>query len=41
MPPLADVVRLVLGLHLTVTITIEDHSPNHGDARLIGLLPIC
>ncbi|MEQ4303889.1 hypothetical protein ABNF97_21330 [Plantactinospora sp. B6F1] len=34
-PPLADLVRLVLGLHLTVTITLTDHVRNTGDLRLI------
>ncbi|MBF9131863.1 hypothetical protein I0C86_23275 [Plantactinospora sp. S1510] len=34
-PPLADLVRLVLGLRLTVTITLVDHIRNAGDLRLI------
>ncbi|WP_422770956.1 hypothetical protein ACN28C_30615 [Plantactinospora sp. WMMC1484] len=34
-PPLADLVRLVLGLRLTVTITLVDHVRNAGDLRLI------
>ncbi|MEQ4302474.1 hypothetical protein ABNF97_13945 [Plantactinospora sp. B6F1] len=34
-PPLADLVRLVLGLRLTVTITLTDHVRNTGDLRLI------
>ncbi|MEQ4306249.1 hypothetical protein ABNF97_33530 [Plantactinospora sp. B6F1] len=32
-PPLADLVRLVLGLHLTITITLTDHIHNAGDPR--------
>ncbi|MFC6017548.1 hypothetical protein ACFP2T_15200 [Plantactinospora solaniradicis] len=34
-PPLADLVRLVLGLRLTVTITLTDHLNNAGDLRLV------
>ena len=30
-PGLADLVRLVLGLHLAVTVTLTDHRRNHGD----------
>jgi len=35
MPPLADLIRLVLGLRLAVTITLTDHTPNTGDPRLV------
>ncbi|MEO3748695.1 hypothetical protein [Plantactinospora sp. B5E13] len=34
-PPLADVVRLVLGLRLGITVTVVDHAPNAGDLRLV------
>ena len=34
-PPMSDVIRLVLGLHLAVTVTVTDHRPNHDDPRLI------
>ena len=34
-PPLAHLVRLVLGLRLAVTITVVDHSRNAGDLRLV------
>ncbi|MDG4785212.1 hypothetical protein O7626_04555 [Micromonospora sp. WMMD1102] len=34
-PPLADLVRLVLGLRLTATITLTDHRRNVGDLRLV------
>jgi hypothetical protein len=34
-PALGDLVRLVLGLRLTVTITLTDHSQNVGDLRLV------
>jgi len=34
-PPLADLVRLVLGLRLAVTVTLVDHVRNTGDLRLV------
>ncbi|MEE6261531.1 hypothetical protein [Plantactinospora sonchi] len=34
-PPLADLIRLALGLRLAVTVTIVDHVRNAGDLRLI------
>ncbi|MBF9131879.1 hypothetical protein I0C86_23355 [Plantactinospora sp. S1510] len=34
-PPLAELLRLVLGLRLAVTITLVDHVRNAGDLRLI------
>ncbi|GAB3972375.1 hypothetical protein [Plantactinospora veratri] len=34
-PPLADLVRLVLGIRLTVTVTLTDHIDNAGDLRLV------
>ncbi|MFY1690820.1 hypothetical protein [Plantactinospora sp. WMMB782] len=34
-PPLADLVRLLLGLRLTVTVTLVDHGDNAGDPRLV------
>ncbi|GIG86647.1 hypothetical protein [Plantactinospora endophytica] len=34
-PALAELVRLVLGLRLAVTITVTDHSRNAGDPRLV------
>ncbi|MGX7670218.1 hypothetical protein [Plantactinospora sp. DSM 117369] len=34
-PPLADLIRLVLGLRLTVTVTLVDHVDNAGDLRLV------
>ncbi|MEQ4303100.1 hypothetical protein ABNF97_17180 [Plantactinospora sp. B6F1] len=34
-PSLADLVRLALGLHLTLTVTVVDHVRNTGDLRLV------
>lgn len=34
-PPLAHLIRLVLGLGLAVTVTVTDHAPNTGDPRLV------
>lgn len=34
-PPLADVIRLVLGLRLAVTVSLIDHVRNAGDLRLV------
>jgi len=33
-PPVADLVRLVLGLRLAITVTLTDHAPDAGDLRL-------
>lgn len=34
-PSLADLIRLALGLHLAVTVTVTDHRRNAGDLRLV------